>query len=232
MVEIQDWKDLLKTEKIGYLGSIEIVTKNIVLFSGPSMAGKTISCLHIVDSSIKMGKKVLYFDTENKSIMTRAEPNLFRKFYGESKEEYDKLFFYKDSLDDWVDHIKEIKPNLIIIDSLYTPFLTKYPQQRSRAKIIKEFLLDFRAVLWESEMGAVITVPTGRVINPSDGIVQNVALGGEGVKYLADIKIMISCADINGDLEKENRFFLVDRNITYAFKIGYGGILEEVKNDS
>lgn len=225
----EDWKQMLKTEDLGYLGNIPIVSKNIVLFSGQSMAGKTASCLHIADSVIKGGKVVLYYDTETKSIIERAEPNLFKKLYSFNSKEYDKLFHYKKDLDNWAEDIRSLKPKLVIIDSLYIPFFNKYAEQRTRAKKIKEFLIEFRGVMWEMNMGAVITVPTGRVFDPNDKVVRNVPLGGEGVKYLADVKIMItSLVKENSDGEVGGcRFFVIDRNRQYVFEIGEGGVLKQ-----
>ena|SRR3990167_4549606 len=221
-----DWKEMLKSETIGNIGTIPIDTKNIILFSGQSMAGKTASCLNICDTVIKGGNRVLYFDIDTKSILERAEPNFFKKFYNQNTDGYNSLFHYRKNLDNWIEDIKKVKPKLVIIDSLYVPFFNKYPEQRNRAKMIRQFLTDFRKLIWLQNMGAVITVPVGRVVD--EGVVKQVPLGGEGVKYMADIKVMIHFADKNNDAETIGyRFFVVDRNKRHAFELGEGGRLDE-----
>lgn len=223
----ENWLDLMNKEIVGNLGGIKLPKRNIILFSGQSMAGKTVSCLHFTKSGIEMGKKVLYFDTEEKSIISRAEPNLFNKFFSENPEGFKKLFHYRNNLDNWVKDIIEIKPDMVVIDSLYQPFLDKEPEARTRARLIKEFLTEFRGVIWEQNIGAVITVPTGRIVD--EGVVKLVPLGGEGVKYLADVKVLIhfSGKEDNDSKVGENRLFVVDRNLTYQFEIEAGGILTQ-----
>ena len=122
---LNDWKEELKTNVIASMGDLTINSKTITLLIGQSLAGKTATCLHYVDSAIKKKKKVLYVDTDQKSILTRPEPNLFKYFYNKNKELYDKYFLYTRS-SDFDDLLKMDKyPELLIIDSIYTPFLNE-----------------------------------------------------------------------------------------------------------
>ena len=92
------------------------------------MAGKTVSCLHFANDAIKRGFKVYYLDTESKPIVSKPHPNLFKSFYKENKEGFDKLFVYISDFDEEaiLEGIKEVKPKLLIIDSIYDPYVSHF----------------------------------------------------------------------------------------------------------
>jgi len=211
------------------MGSLTINSKTITLLIGQSLAGKTATCLHYVDSAIKKKKKVLYVDTDQKSIMTRPEPNLFKHFYNQNKELYDKYFLYTQS-GDFEELLKmDQQPELLVIDSIYTPFLINEDNPRTRAKTIKDFIYKLREYIWKNNIATIITTPIGRVVNKGKDEMK--ALGGEGLKYASDIKIFIHFADNDNkdETSSDKRFFVVDRQHRYCFMIGDGGIIKEYK---
>ncbi len=229
MSKDKNWKELLKTEQITNIGKISVGSKNILLVAGKSMSGKTVTCLHFTEQAIKKKMKVLYFDTENKSIISRPEPNLFKKLHKKNEKGYTQYFSYRDNIDNLFEDIKQEKPKLIIIDSLYQPFLKKYSEPRTRAMKIKEYLTKIRELVWNESIGCIITTPIGKITQPSTGENKQEILGGEGMKYLADVKLMIQFVD-KQDKDSDigdKRLFVIDRNHQILFHIGYGGELIE-----
>ena len=227
---LNDWKEELKSNVIASMGSLTINSKTITLLIGQSLAGKTATCLHYVDSAIKKKKKVLYVDTDQKSIMTRPEPNLFKYFYNQNKELYDKYFLYTQS-GDFDELLKMDKqPELLIIDSIYTPFFINEDNPRTRAKTIKDFIYKLREHICKNDIATIITTPIGRVVNKGKDEMK--ALGGEGLKYASDIKIFIHFADNDNkdETSSDKRFFVVDRQHRYCFMIEDGGIIKEYKD--
>lgn len=226
---VENWQEMLKSEIISSYGRLEVNSKTIILLAGQSLAGKTITCLHLANEAIKNKQKVLYVDTEEKSILTRPHPNLFKEFYYMNKKSYDFNFIYIDSLKEkeFFQLLDKIKPKLIIIDSLYQPFLKGYGEARTRTKAIKDFLTNLRSYLWKNNLGCIITTPTGRIVEPTTREEKLVPLGGEGIKYLSDIKVLIQFVeDQNKDSEtSDKRLFVIDRQLKIAFKIEYGGHL-------
>lgn len=216
-----NWKDeLKKTKTIASLGSLSLNSKTMTLVSGQSLAGKTASCLYFVDSAIKKSYGVLYIDTDQKSIMRRPEPNLFKFLYNKNKEKYEKFFNYErvNNLDSCIKLMDKYKPKLLVIDSIYTPF-EHLPSPNMRGKKIKEFLRELRNYIWENKVAVILTTKTGRVNNIQ------VPLGGEGLKYSSDVKIMIDFPEKYNKDNKMNelRLFVVDRERTHAFSIENGG---------
>lgn len=227
---MDDWKSELKTKVIARIGELDINSKTITLLIGKSLAGKTATCLHFVDSAIINKKKVLYVDTDQKSIMTRPEPNLFKYFYNKNKELYDKYFLYTRSknFDELFNSNSDKHPEMIVIDSIYTPYLDiEVPKER--AKAIRDFLTKFRDYIWKNEVGVILTTPIGRVVGKNKAEI--VALGGEGLKYASDIKIFIQFAenDDKDDVSGNKRFYVVDRQHRYGFIIEDGGRIKEIK---
>lgn len=222
-----DWQKRMVQKEIANLGEIKILTKTINLFTGCSLAGKTATCLHLVDSAIRNKKIVFYFDTEGKTIMERPDPKLFKKFYEKNKMGYDKYFKYSDDFDDktFFDVVDKEKPDLIVIDSIYRPFVNKYAQEhpKGRAKIISGFVNKLRNYVTNKRISAIITTPIEK-----DGNEERV-LGGEGLKYVSDIKVWIQFSDGKDSVSSKNgkhyykRFFVVDRQFRYAFQMDGGG---------
>lgn len=234
---VEDWQQLLKTRDICSLGKIVVSTKSIFLLAGQSLAGKTITCLHLVNDAIQKNNKVVYIDTEDKSIMTRPHPNLFKEFYNKNQKLFDSNFIYINILDEtkFFNLLDEKKPDLLVIDSLYQPFLKKYDEPKTRSKQIKDFLTYLRDYVYNNSLGCVITTPVGRVVEPKTKTTPKkenlVPLGGEGIKYLSDIKILIQFVEEqNKDSEtSDRRLFVIDRQERIAFKIEYGGHLIPIK---
>jgi hypothetical protein len=223
-------KMMEKDVPISSFGQIQIRPKTIIMISGSSLVGKTVTCLHISDEVIRNNKKVLYCESEEKSIMTRPEPNLFKTFYDKNKELYDNNFLYSTKLDEeeFFKCLQEQKPELVIIDSIYQPFLAKYKDPRSIAKKIKDFLTKLRSSVWENNHACIITTPIGRIVNPKTGDEQYKPLGGDGLKYLSDSKIAIDFFENDkeeGSLATK-RIFTVDKQYRLTFKIEVGGGLE------
>ena len=220
---------MLEKETIASLGKLSIDSKTVLLLSGESMVGKTVACLHLSDSAIRNNHKVLYFDTDEKKILSRPHPNLFKEFYEKNKSKYKSLFLYADKLDynKTLEAIGKQKPRLVIIDSLYQPFFKKIPNTRTRATEIKKFLTNLRPYLSENNIGCIITTPSGRIVDPETKQEMIAPLGGQGVKLLSDVRIMIQFVkDQARDSETgDKRLFIVDRQNRFAFKIEYGGHL-------
>lgn len=233
---VKTWQDLLKSEVIASYGELSIESKTIFMLAGLSLAGKTITCLHLVNEAIKKKQKVLYVDTEEKSILTRPHPNLFKDFYEKNKKLYDSYFIYIDRFKEkeFFQLLDEKKPKLVVIDSVYQPFFKLYNESRTRAKKIKDFLTDLRSYVWENNIGCIITTPVGRVVEPLTKEERLVPLGGESIKYLSDIKILIQfiTKDDKDSETPDRRLFVIDRQLKIAFKIEYGGYLIPIKNTS
>lgn len=231
---VKNWQEMLKSEILCSFGKLNIESKTILLLAGQSLAGKTITCLHLVDSAIKNNIKIVYIDSEKKSILKRPHPNLFKYFYEKNKKAYDSNFIYIDNFkeDNIFKELDKIKPKIIVIDSLYQPFLEKYSEPRTRAKEIKDFLTNLRSYIWKNNLGCIITSPTGRVVEPStkEETLDHI-LGGEGIKYLSDIKVLIKfvSADDKDSETSDKRLFIIDRQLKICFRIKYGGHLVPVE---
>lgn len=221
----------LKTEVIAELYELRISTKALHLLAGISASGKTVTCLHFALDAVKKGHKVLYFDTEKKKAATRPEPNLLKKFYAENKKTFDNLFVYEIEFDQEtaLKEISEEKPKLVIIDSIYEPFIDiKHPYQRAVA--IREFLNKLREKMMADDFGCVITTQVGRE-DTRGGEKKETVLGGDGLKYVSDLKAFIQLPD-NTKKEGElysKRFFVIDNQTKYPFKIEEGGIIKPAK---
>ena len=110
----------------------------------------------------------------------------------------------------------------MIIDSIYEPFVShlKIENANKRAKEIRKFLSQLRSHIVKKGIGVVVTTQAGRVID-RDGMEQELMLGGEGIKYVSDLKIMIQFAEAERRTEAttNRRFFIIDRLNRYAFSI-------------
>jgi|TARA_Y100000310_G_scaffold258198_1_gene266536 hypothetical protein len=229
MLKKVDWKKETEKKPLVDFGGLSVNEKTILLIAGQSLAGKTITCLHFTDSAILNKKKVAYFDIDEKTIIDRPDPNLFNEISNKNQEKYDSLFSYYQSFDEgsFFTEMEKLKPNLIVMDGLYHSFCAKFPDKTSkaRAKIIKDFLLKLRGFLRENNIGMILTTPIGRVTK--EGKTEAVMLGGEGIKYLSDVKVMIQFTE-EEDKDNKNSFkriFFVDRQNQFGFHIEYGGHL-------
>jgi len=229
MLKKIDWKKEIETKPIIDFGGLSVNEKTILLIAGQSLAGKTITCLHFANSAVLKNKKVVYFDIDEKTITDRPDPNLFKSFSTKNPNEFDKYFIYYNTFDKklFFDELKKIKPNLVIIDGLYHSFSSKYPNlnAKAKAKAIKDFLMELRIFIKENNIGVVLTTPIGRVTR--DGKNEMVMLGGEGIKYFSDVKVMINFVEgeDKDDTNAYKRIFFVDRQHQFGFHIEYGGNL-------
>ncbi len=219
------WQDELKKEEVADLGQLKITTKSINLLAGFSMSGKTATCLHFTNSAINKGLKVIYYDTEEKGVMTRPHPNLFQSFYEKNKESYDKNFSYEKKLDEksFEKKILEMKPKLVIIDSIYEPFRREYEHPYQRSTKIRDFVTRLRELAINNEFGCVMTTQVGRIVLQNGTDNSEEMLGGEGLKYVTDLKVMIQMVG-KGDSEKMGeRLYYVDKQFKYHFRMINGG---------
>ena len=79
------------------------------------------------------------------------------------------------------------------------------------------------------KIGIILTTPIGKITK--EGKTELVMLGGEGIKYLSDVKVMIQFVEESNTDSKSayKRIFFVDRNHQFAFNIEYGGKLIPIK---
>lgn len=228
-----EWTTQFHRENISELGPIKIQAGTINLLAGASMSGKSATCLHLVDSAITKNKKIYYFDVDSKSALNRPHPNLFKEFYQKKQEEYLK-FFRSSSVFNSAEILKIVEnkeTNLLIIDSIFHPYQQKISNPRIRAKQIKEFLISLRQKIDNASLAVIITTPILK-INQNNIIV----CGGDFLKYVSDIKILIQyLADSSDWLDEQGRMgkrtYFIDRQIKYLFEIDYGGNIT-IKEDS
>ncbi|MAG61819.1 hypothetical protein CMI43_03320 [Candidatus Pacearchaeota archaeon] len=232
MLKKFNWKKEIQQKPIVEFGGLSINEKTILLIAGQSLAGKTITTLHFINSAIVDNKKVVFFDIDEKNVMDRPNPNLFNEMSTKNQKKYDDLLSYYQDFDEkfFFTEMKKIKPDLIAIDGLYHSFSSKYPNvtSKSKAKKIKDFLMDIRKFIREYKIGVLLTTPIGRVTK--DNKTEYVMLGGEGIKYLSDVKVMIQFieSDNKDDKNSYKRIFFVDRQHQFGFHIEYGGHLIQI----
>lgn len=229
MLKKVDWKKEIEKKPIVKFGGLSVNEKTILLIAGQSLAGKTITCLHFTDTAIINKRKVAYFDIDEKTVIDRPDPNLFNTLSKKNQEKYDTFLSYYQSFDEtsFFLEMEKLKPNLIIIDGLYHSFCAKFPDTTSKArtKILKDFLLKLRGFIRKHNIGMIITTPIGRITK--EGKTEYVMLGGEGIKYLSDVKVMIQFieGEDKDDKNTYKRIFFVDRQNQFGFHIEYGGHL-------
>ncbi|MEK6952879.1 MAG: hypothetical protein AABX29_07740 [Nanoarchaeota archaeon] len=238
----QDWIKLIhKKELCDFFGKLNITTKSITLFAGENTIGKTATCLHIAKFAIEKGFKVLYFDTEKK-LIDRPEPNLLNVFLSENFEGFKNNFYIEHSLFKEQDNkeknieiidvsyfegkVKEKKPNLVVIDSIYTCFVDAFPEARSRAKIIGNFLRYLRKFMIDNDIAIVITTKTGRIVR-KDGQEEDVVLGGQELLFNCDTKARMSITE--NKLKEKKIIFDVDMQKEFVLILDYGGHLKPIE---
>lgn len=227
-----DWIELMKKKEIcTFFKEIIIPTKSITLFAGENTTGKTATCLHISKFAIDKGFKVLYFDTEQK-LIDRPEPNLLNVFLQENFKNFKSNFFIehilfkdinKDSIDfsHFENKVKDIKPNLVIIDSIYTPFSMAFNESRSRAKHIGILMRYLRKFMIDNDLAIVITTKMGRIVK--DDQEQNMVLGGQELLYNCDTKAKMDLTE--NKVGEKKILFEIDNQKEFALILKYGGHL-------
>ena len=227
MLEKVDWKEEIKTEPIVEFGGISVNVKTILLIAGQSMAGKTITCIHFLNEAIIKNIRTAYFDIDEKTIIDRQEPNLFKELSKSNQKKYDSCLSYYQSFDKelFFEEIEKLKPALVILDGIYHSFCVNTTIANERAKLIKDFLIQLREFMKIHKIGVILTTPIGKITK--EGKTELVMLGGESIKYLSDVKVMIQFVEDETKDSKSayKRIFFVDKNHQFAFNIDYGGKL-------
>ena len=230
-----NWIEKIKKKELcNFFGEIPISTKSVTLFAGENTIGKTATCLHISKFVIENKFSVLYFDTEKK-LIDRPEPNLLNVFLKDNFDGFKNHFFIENKLFDmnkdeidtsyFESKIKEKKPDLVVIDSIYTPFVTTFPEARARAGVIGQFLRYVREIMIQHDIAIVITTKIGRVVKERKE--QMAILGGQELLYNCDTKAKM---EVREDKLKERRVvFDVDMQKKFILILEYGGYLKKVK---
>lgn len=234
-----DWKELVKTREVTHLGDLKINSKNLFVLAGETGAGKTISCLNSINNTILNKLRVLFFDTENKSVISRSEPNLFKFFYNKHSKLYDQYFSYKDNIDffdtdknefvydKFFECINKYKPDLIVIDSIYKPFADKFTNAHERAKKITHFLSTLKLFLVNNDIGCIITTHVGIIVNPKTKEPKIEVLGGRNIYHNADIRGFIEFGPTSTQPNQvtDIRQIVIDRQGKIVFKVEFGGLM-------
>lgn len=225
-----DWQNELKNEMVAAISGktaeeeIRINTKTISVFGGSSMVGKTATCLHLAADAVKRGKMVYYIDTESKPITNRPEPNFFKKLSGKNPEGFKRYFVYERNFDpeNLPKLLDNIKPKLLIIDSIYEPYISAESKLRvdnpyGRTKAIREFLNRLRTWIFERGIAVVITTPAGKDAEDLKG--------GNSLLYLSDSKLYVKFI---GEEEKGGeiagkRLYQIDKHHAIPFMISEEG---------
>lgn len=217
--------EMIERVPIADLFGLKIWSKTIVLLAGQSTAGKTVTCLHFADRCIDNNKDVLYIDTDGHPAMTRPMPNLLLNLINANKEKYDKHFHYSNEFneDAILNAIDQIKPTLVVIDSIYKPY-AECNHPMLRAQKIRQYIYKLRDKLLNGEFAIMLTSQISKT-REEGGLLQNI-LGGEGLKHLSDTKWIL---DFVTDADKETRrLLLIDKQIQAKVLLGYGGSIEEI----
>ena len=236
-----DLQEALKKEEAISFINLCVNTKTITLIGGQSMVGKTVICLHIANRCVSQRIKVAYFDTDKRPITNRPEPNLLKYFQTNNPQGYKDYFMYSNNFyeKNILEVIATCKPKVVIIDSIYSPYVEKYPKSpRQRAKAIRMFLMRLRDLMFEHNVAVILTTQVGKELNSSmDGHEMiSYILGGEGLKHLSDCKWILDFKSANkGDVPsdrkygEESRYLFIDRQEIIALTIGYGGFIRKME---
>tara|TARA_Y100000034_G_C6909373_1_gene423318 strand:- start:9141 stop:9851 length:711 start_codon:yes stop_codon:yes gene_type:complete len=231
-----NWIKLIKKEEVCNLfNKLTISTKSITLFAGENTIGKTATCLHLAKLAIDNGHSVLYFDTEEK-IIDRPDPNLLATFLQQNPKGFSNKFNIQNKLLNKVKQgkldtsyfeqkIKENKPVLVIIDSIYTAFAQEFPEARRRAKVIGEFMLYLRPYMKQNNLAIIITSKTGRIVDRGEE--KETILGGQELLYNCDVKAKMTTTHNNHKVKRV--IFEVDQQQEFVLTVDYGGGLKESK---
>ena len=238
VMEEVDLKTSLNRRVIADVKGLKIYTKTMTLLGGQSNAGKTALALNICDSVVKSGRKVMYVDTDEHAIKNRPDPNLLSHFRNENENGYASNFKYFTSFDEdeIIRLILEFKPDLLVIDTIYSPFIKIIEKgSLTRARRIKEFLLKLRDVIIQQDTAIILTTQVMKGTSGSDQMVYDI-LGGEGLKHLSDTKWMLNF-ERNGqkdivDAEQSRRQIMIDKQEIVLVTFARGGVIEEVLRDS
>lgn len=117
--QVSSKEDERMTTNIGELDRVlgsGIVKGSLVLVGGDPGIGKSTLLLQMCRELASMGKKVLYVSGEESTVQIKMRADRLGKFKG------DMLLLSETNLDTVLDNIDEIKPEIVVIDSVQTMF--------------------------------------------------------------------------------------------------------------
>lgn len=241
----RNWIEEIEVKNIGtFFNKIQINAKNMNVFAGLNTIGKTATCLHIADETIKKGFRVLYFDTENK-IFDRPQPNLFKHFVSKNPDLYKTNFQFEYKIFDEQNRTFNLSffkqkvesafsnflPDLIVIDSIYSPFFNFIPEPRTRARCIGEFVGKLRDYMIEKNFAIVLTTKLGKIVTKKENeiISHDLALGGQELLYYCDQKIVLYEGIKNKNSFNKKIIFVLDKQFQFILEMDSGGMF--IQND-
>lgn len=148
------------SEEMFKLGPITFKTGKVYFWFGPSLSGKTWLCCWFARKLAKMGERVIYIDTEEKSsewfkkwndngLLTGEEAenikvkyltkyDEFKEFLGGKEEENEEKFHF--TLSNLKEVVKEMNPRAVVIDSIIAPFEGEVTNPKARSARIFEIM--------------------------------------------------------------------------------------------
>ena len=117
--QVSSKEDERMTTNIGELDRVlgsGIVKGSLVLVGGDPGIGKSTLLLQMCKELASMGKKVLYVSGEESTVQIKMRADRLGEFKGEM------LLLSETNLDTVLDNIDEIKPEIVVIDSVQTMF--------------------------------------------------------------------------------------------------------------
>ena len=117
--QVSSKEDERMTTNIGELDRVlgsGIVKGSLVLVGGDPGIGKSTLLLQMCRELASMGKKVLYVSGEESTVQIKMRADRLGEFKG------DMLLLSETNLDTVLDNIDEIKPEIVVIDSVQTMF--------------------------------------------------------------------------------------------------------------
>ena len=133
--QVSSKEDERMTTNIGELDRVlgsGIVKGSLVLVGGDPGIGKSTLLLQMCKELASMGKKVLYVSGEESTVQIKMRADRLGEFKGEM------LLLSETNLDTVLDNIDEIKPEIVIIDSVQTMFKEDVASSPGSVSQVKE----------------------------------------------------------------------------------------------
>lgn len=133
--QVSSKEDERMTTNIGELDRVlgsGIVKGSLVLVGGDPGIGKSTLLLQMCKELASMGKKVLYVSGEESTVQIKMRADRLGEFKG------DMLLLSETNLDTVLDNIDEIKPEIVIIDSVQTMFKEDVASSPGSVSQVKE----------------------------------------------------------------------------------------------
>ena len=135
LTQVSSKEDERMTTNIGELDRVlgsGIVKGSLVLVGGDPGIGKSTLLLQMCKELASMGKKVLYVSGEESIVQIKMRADRLGEFKGEM------LLLSETNLDTVLDNIDEIKPEIVIIDSVQTMFKEDVASSPGSVSQVKE----------------------------------------------------------------------------------------------